>query len=68
MRIATVSTSFVEDFSDCGSDNEPKGKIVQYDGASTTKIRLEINFLLSIDNALATFSAAANGSLRCELQ
>ena len=68
IRIATVSTSFVEDFSNCGSDNEPQGKIAQYDGASTTKIRLDIDFLLSIDNALATFSASATGSLRCELQ
>ena len=68
IRIATVSTSFVESFSDCDSDNEPKGRTPQDDGASTTKIRLGINFLLSIDNALATFSAAATGSLRCKLQ
>ena len=66
IRIATVSTSFVESFSDCDSDNEPKGRTPQDDGASTTKIRLGINFLLSIDNALATFSAAATGSLRCK--
>ena len=69
IRIATVSTSFVEDFDDnYGSDNEPKGRAPQDDGASTTKIRLGINFLLSIDNALATFSASATGSLRCKLQ
>ena len=68
IRIATVSTSFVEDFGNCNCNKDPKGRAPQDDGESTTKIRIGIDFMLSIDNALATFSAAATGSIMCELQ
>lgn len=67
IRIATVSTSFVQDISKYDSDNDAKR--TTHEGVTdTSKIRIDLDFLLSIDNALATFSATACGSLICELQ
>ena len=61
IRIVTVSTSF-EDIGDCSCDNEAAMR------EDDTNICLSIDFLLSIDNALATFTATASGSLTCKLR
>mmetsp|Transcript_8664 Transcript_8664/g.24337 ORF Transcript_8664/g.24337 Transcript_8664/m.24337 type:complete len:360 (-) Transcript_8664:221-1300(-) len=64
IRIATVSSSF-ECIGDSNSDDGASKTTSQEDDTIITNFRIGIDFLLSIDSALATFSATASGSLTC---